>query len=265
MSPLASAAGAGLEATVVCVQENRRDLTGPGRHGVVGQLLAGALQRVRPADGSARVLDCGGGSGSFAVPLARAGALVTVLDISADALATLRRRAEEAGVSERIVAVQGDVEDLSAALGADTRFELVLAHDVFDAVDNPAAAFARLTERVPPGGMLSALVANPVAGVLARALAGDLEGALAELRSVDLEFERLGPRGVQEQCRAAGMLIDQVSGIGVFTELVPGGAVDAPGGRETLAELEAMAATRPPFSEIAARVHVLARRPARRR
>jgi SAM-dependent methyltransferase len=247
------------------VQENRRDLTGPGRYGVVGQLLAGALQRVRPAEGPAHVLDCGGGSGSFAVPLAQAGAVVTVLDTSADALATLQRRAEEAGVRERIDALQGDVEDLAGALDPAARFDLVLAHDILGAVDDPVAAFAQLTDRVPPGGMLSVLVANPVAGVLSRALAGDLGAALAELRGVDLEFERLGPRGVQERCRAAGLLIDQVSGIGVFTELVPGSAVDAPGGRDALAELEAMAATHPPFSEIAARVHVLARRPARPR
>ena len=43
---------------------------------------------------TARVLDCGGGTGRFAVPLAAAGATVTVLDVSVDALATLRRRAE---------------------------------------------------------------------------------------------------------------------------------------------------------------------------
>src|SRR3712207_7602612 len=47
-----------------------------------------------------RVLDVGGGSGMFAVPLARLGHDVTVVDPSADALATLRRRADTAGRSE---------------------------------------------------------------------------------------------------------------------------------------------------------------------
>ena len=42
-----------------------------------------------------RVLDVGGGSGMFAVPLARLGHDVTVVDPSADALATLRRRADD--------------------------------------------------------------------------------------------------------------------------------------------------------------------------
>src|SRR3712207_8582015 len=49
-----------------------------------------------------RVLDVGGGSGTLAVPLAEAGHDVTVVDPSADALATLRRRAETAGVGERV-------------------------------------------------------------------------------------------------------------------------------------------------------------------
>src|SRR3954454_16482582 len=49
-----------------------------------------------------RVLDVGGGSGVWAVPLARAGCLVTVVDPSPNALATLHRRATEAGVQESV-------------------------------------------------------------------------------------------------------------------------------------------------------------------
>lgn len=243
------------------MRENRPDPTAVGRQGLVGQLLAAALRRQGMQGSAVQVLDCGGGSGSFAVPLAQTGATVTVVDISADALATLRRRAEEAGVSEQVHAVQGDVEDLAAAVGADRRFELVLAHGILDEVDDPAAVFTKLAERVPPGGLLSVLVANPVAAVITRALAGDLGGALADLRGVDQHLLRLGPRGVREMCRSAGLLIDAVSGVGVFADLVPGTAVDLPGGREALAELEALAATRAPFSEIATRTHVLARRP----
>ena len=67
-----------------------------------------ALDPVVGAGTPLRVLDVGGGSGMFAVPLARLGHDVTVVDPSADALATLRRRADTAGVGDRVRGIQGD-------------------------------------------------------------------------------------------------------------------------------------------------------------
>jgi 2-polyprenyl-3-methyl-5-hydroxy-6-metoxy-1,4-benzoquinol methylase len=229
------------------------------RLGLVGALLADALQD-RP--GVQAVLDCGGGSGTFAVPLAAGGARVTVVDISADALATLRRRADEAGVADRVVPVPGDVEALDA-LGASvpaSSFDLVLAHGILDAVDDVDGAFGKIAATVRPGGLLSVLVGNPVAAVLARALAGDLDGARHELDQLD---RASGPARVRALCERNELHVEQVHGIGVFTDLVPGAALDAPGARSALADLEAVCATRSPFADIAARVHVLARRPER--
>ena len=60
-----------------------------------------ALDPVIAAGTPLRVLDVGGGSGIFAVPLARLGHEVTVVDPSADALATLARRAATAGGARR--------------------------------------------------------------------------------------------------------------------------------------------------------------------
>ncbi|PZS32400.1 MAG: SAM-dependent methyltransferase [Pseudonocardiales bacterium] len=234
--------------------------TTPGRQRLVWQLLADAVASVTPPERPAVVLDCGGGSGSFAVPLAQAGALVTVVDVSVDALATLRRRAGEVGVADRVVPVQADVESLADAV-AHGSFDLVLAHGILEAVDQVAPAFDAIAATVRPGGLLSVLVTNPVAGVLARALAGDVAAALRELRGLDTDFSRPGPPAVLALCRGAGLLIEQVHGIGVFAELVPGTALDAPGALEAVADLEAETAARPPFCDIASRVHILARRP----
>jgi ubiquinone/menaquinone biosynthesis C-methylase UbiE len=228
-----------------------------GRQALVWQqlteVLAAAAGPVRPA-----VLDCGGGSGSFAVPLARAGARVTVVDVSADALATLRRRAAEAGVAAYVVPVQGDVEALPDAIGAE-QFDLVLAHGVLGAVDHLPTAFSAIVSAMRPGAALSVLVDNPVASVLARALAGEVTAALAELRGLTTTFGQAGPESIQALCRVAGLVVQSVHGIGVFSELVPGAALEAPGALEALALLEAESATRPPFSEIASKVHLLAR------
>ncbi|MDT4944701.1 MAG: hypothetical protein QOH14_1434 [Pseudonocardiales bacterium] len=239
--------------------ETRRDGTAPGRQRLVWQLLTEALSSVTPESGPATVLDCGGGSGSFAVPLAQAGAQVTVVDVSVDALATLHRRADEVGVAHLVRPVQADVEALGEALPA-ANFDLVLAHGILEAVDHVAPAFDAIAAAVRPGALLSVLVGNPVAGVLARALSGDLAAALAELRGLDTSFAP-GPGSVLALCAAAGFQVEQVHGVGVFSELVPGSALDAPGAGEALADLEAESAVRPPFSEIASRVHTLARRP----
>lgn len=231
-----------------------------GRNRLVWDVLARALDGLATEDRGPSVLDCGGGSGTFAVPLAQAGATVTVVDISADALATLRRRAEEAGVAGSVVPVQADVEALSDSLG-NAEFDLVLAHGVLEAVDSLPAAFDAIASAVRPGGLLSVLVGNPVAGVLARALGGDLPGALAELRALDVALGPLGPAAVHALAHSSGLQVEQVHGVGVFAELVPGSALDSPGATDDLARLEEEASGRPPFSDIAARVHILARRP----
>src|SRR5215213_10089657 len=83
---------------------------GAGRAGVVWSLLGTELER-RAASGAhgLGVLDLGGGSGVSAVPLAELGHRVTVVDASADALATLQRRSRDAGVAELVTGLQGDV------------------------------------------------------------------------------------------------------------------------------------------------------------
>jgi S-adenosylmethionine-dependent methyltransferase len=207
------------------------------------------------------VLDCGGGTGRMAVPLAELGAHVTVVDISVDALATLSRRAAEAGVADRVRAVQGDIEALADAVGAGV-FDLVLVHGVLEVVD-PRSALAGVWAALRPGGRASVLVANPAAAVLAKVLAGELEAAVLELQGAP---DRLDADAVARLCVEVGLIVEQVSGVGVFADLIAFGSANSSdvGGRsvaELTGELEALSRTRSPFREIASRLHVLARRP----
>src|SRR5438309_6286821 len=89
------------------------------------------------------VIDVGGGTGGFAVPLAQAGHDVTVVDASPDALAALVRRAADAGVGERIHAVQGDGDALAGLVPAD-RADLVLCHSLLEVVDDPSTVVKAL-------------------------------------------------------------------------------------------------------------------------
>jgi 2-polyprenyl-3-methyl-5-hydroxy-6-metoxy-1,4-benzoquinol methylase len=225
-------------------------------------LLWASLQRCiagRVADGPIQVLDCGGGSGSLAVPLAAQGAHVTVVDVSIDALSTLMRRATEAGVFERVTAVQGEAESLSELVPQDS-FDLVLAHEVLESVPSLAAGLQQIVSVLRPGGATSVVVGNPVAVVLGRALAGDVAGALSALQRPSQRVYDLDE--LVAECRTAGLEVDSVDGIGVFSELVPGIDLERPGAMTALTELEAATAGLAPYRDIASRLHLIARRPA---
>ncbi|MDT0447264.1 class I SAM-dependent methyltransferase [Streptomyces johnsoniae] len=245
----------------------------PGPHaalraGVVWEVLRAAL--VRRAEAAGRqaldVLDTGGGSGSFAVPVAGLGHRVTVVDPSPDALFALERRAAEEGVADRVTGVQGDTHDLLDVAGRE-RYDLVLCHGVLEHVDDPAAALRAVAGALrPAGGTVSLLVAGAGGAVLSRALAGrftearqvlaDPAGRWGEGDPVPHRFtvERLA-----ELVGAAGLVPGEVQGVGIFADLVPGSLMDAePAALQALTSLEAEAAALPAFQAIAGRLHLLA-------
>src|SRR5262249_58959385 len=95
------------------------------------------------------IVDAGGGTGGFAVPLASLGHSVTVIDPSPDSLAAAQRRAAEQNVPLR--AVQGEAADL-AVLAGEQSADLVLCHSVLEYVDSPTAAMAAIPAVLRPGG-----------------------------------------------------------------------------------------------------------------
>jgi S-adenosylmethionine-dependent methyltransferase len=209
------------------------------------------------------VIDVGGGTGGFAVPLARLGHRVTVVDPSPDALAALQRRAGEAGIEVR--AVQGDAAGLLDVVEAASA-DLVLCHGVLEHVDDPVPAAAALAAVLRPGGTLSLLVASRNAVVLARAVAGRFAEARHALDDPD---GRWGPgdplpRRFTEPVLAAlldtaGLRVEAVHGVRTVADLVPGALVDGePGAAEALVELETATAALPEFRALATQLHVRA-------
>jgi S-adenosylmethionine-dependent methyltransferase len=238
--------------------------------GSVHRALVAEVARVRAATPGRppRVLDVGGGSGAWAVPLARSGCAVTVVDNSPNALAALQRRAREAGVHELITPVQGDVDALAEVVppgGAD----LVLGHGLLEVVDDAAAAVSALASATAPGGAVSVLVVGRYAAVLARTLSGRLAEARAVLTDPDGRFgaddalrRRLDAatlRGLLEQ--GGALRVETLQGDGVLDGWIPGAVRDGgPAAARAVSELEDIAATASPLVEIAARLHALARR-----
>lgn len=240
--------------------------SGDQRTAVVWDVLQPAVaRRARAADrATLEVLDTGGGTGQFAVPLARLGHRVTVVDPSPDALFGLERRAAEAGVADRVRGLQGDVHGLFevAERGG---YDVVLCHGVLEYVDDPAEGLRNLVAALhPQGGTLSVLAAGLGGAVLARALAGHFVEARQVLtapegRREEAEPRRFTPEQLTSLVAATGLAVSAVHGVRIFSDLVPGALVDAePAAREALRELETAAAELPAFRALATRVHVLA-------
>ena len=226
-----------------------------------------AVQQVLESPGAvhgerAHIVDIGGGTGGFAVPLAGLGHRVTVVDPSPDALAALGRRAAESDVTDLVTGVQGDLADLPGLGEADA--DLVLCHGVLEVVPDPAAALATLREVLRPGGFLSLLVAQRHAAVIARAMAGHFAQALAMLEAGYRETGRSGRRFTRDEVVAllavAGFETTDVHGVRVFADLVPGSLLDLePGATGALVELEQAVADRPEYLPLATQLHLLAR------
>ncbi|MFJ3652500.1 methyltransferase [Streptomyces nigra] len=236
------------------------------RTAVVWEVLQDALDRRVKATGrpALDVLDTGGGSGNFAVPLARLGHRVTVVDPSPNALFALERRAAEADVADRVQGVQGDAHGLFdvAERGA---YDIVLCHGVLEYVDDPAEGVRNAVAALRPEGVLSLLAAGLGGAVLARALAGHFTEAKRALEDPDGRWGQGDPvprRFTVDQLtglvEGAGLRVGAVHGVRVFADLVPGVLVDTePGALEALLKLEEAAAELPAFHSVATQLHVL--------
>jgi SAM-dependent methyltransferase len=217
----------------------------------------------RPLD----VVDVGGGTGGFAVPLAQLGHRVTVVDPSPDALAALQRRAADAGVAGRVTAEQGDAGALAAVTGGGAA-DVLLCHGVLEHVDDPKAAVLDMVEVLRPGGLVSVLVAQRLGALLARALSGRFAAARAVLEDpagrtgpgdpVPRRFDRAGLLALFD---AEPVRVLALHGVRLFTDLLPGALVDGDAeAAAALLDLERAASEHPDLAAVAAGLHVVLQR-----
>ncbi|WP_040336709.1 class I SAM-dependent methyltransferase [Candidatus Blastococcus massiliensis] len=234
-----------------------------------GAAVWAALDPLIGAGTPLRVLDVGGGSGMFAVPLARLGHDVTVVDPSADALATLARRADTAGVGERVRGVQGDgdlLHEVLSTLAPGGGYDLALCHSVLEVVDDPAVTLREIAGVLRSGGQVSVAAANRAGAVLSRALAGHPVEALALLEDRDpaaartrpAARRRFAPDDLLALVEGAGLAPGSWRGLSVVADLL-----DAASGadQDAVRALELALTDTSPYREVATGVHVLATRP----
>ncbi|MCZ2814737.1 class I SAM-dependent methyltransferase [Modestobacter sp. VKM Ac-2984] len=225
-----------------------------------------ALDPLVAAGSPLQVLDLGGGSGMFAVPLAALGHQVTVVDPSADALATLHRRAATVGAGDRVRGIQGDGDRMLTALPSGDLFDLVLCHFVLEVVDEPASTLQQLASALRPGGQLSLAVANRAGAVLGRAISGHPVEAVALLADRDPApgrgghvHRRFDPAELLALLAGAGLEPGEWHGVAVVADLLSASSGADP---DALRALELALAGTSPYRDVATGLHVLATRPA---
>ncbi len=237
------------------------------RAAVVWEALESVLQVRHAAVGSRplRVVDLGGGTGGLAVRIAELGHQVLVVDPSPDALASLERRADDAGISSSVQGVLGDADTLLDVVEPASA-DLLLCHGVLEVVDEPDQALAAAAAALLTGGSLSVLAAQRSGAVFSRALAGHLAEARALLHDPagadgrsDAVVRRFSQDELCSLVAATGFTLATIHAVRVFVDHISSAVVDSdPGAAAELYALEAAVATNPDYMGVAAQLHLLA-------
>jgi S-adenosylmethionine-dependent methyltransferase len=219
------------------------------------------------------VLDAGGGTGSYALPLAQIGHSVCLVDASARMLAIARQKAEQLdpALLARVEFCCAPVEALPDRFrrrGGAGHFDLVLCHTLLEYVPDPWATVRILVALLKPGGLLSLLCANPHADPLRWAIAkGDLDRARQALDETVFSADLFGlaratftAEAMQEALAREGVDVMAAYGVPVFADYLPADRVADPTFYARLLALESQAGARTPYRLIARYNHLVGRK-----
>jgi S-adenosylmethionine-dependent methyltransferase len=219
--------------------------------------------------GDSKVLDAGGGTGSYAIPLARRGYQVCLLDFSSQMLALAREkiRGLDASLLERIDLCQASAGEIGR-LFPPHDFDLILCHTLLEYVSDPLDLVRVLVGVLKPGGLISLLLTNPYADAVRCALVKqDLQQAYSALggsvSSADLFglSRRILPMKLVEQT-VAEIGIAEVSryGVRVLADYMPLEKLADPEFFSQLLELETAVGRLHPYKLIARYTQFLGRK-----
>lgn len=129
-------------------------------------------------DGPFRLLDAGGGRGTWLVSALQANPESSgmLVDISPAMVEKAQEGVRDAGLDERVDFVEGDLHDVSAMV--DQHFDIVYAlHNVLGFVERPQEVVSNLYDRLEPGGRFVCDVPNLYHGAYFNTQLGNVEDA----------------------------------------------------------------------------------------
>ena len=229
------------------------------------ELVARQLGHELPA-APVRVIDLGCGQGTQALRLARRGYDVTGVDASADLLARFGRdlAGEPAGVRGRVRTEHGLIEDYAERAGL-SRFPVVLCHGVLMYLADPEPTLRAIAALAAPGGVVSLLVRNGDALAMRPGLLGDWAACRSAFGSdryqnrigVSARADRLAD--LTRRLAGHGLRVTAWYGVRVFTDTAASDA-EPPADLAALLDCEERAGRADPYRQVAALLHVIARK-----
>jgi 2-polyprenyl-6-hydroxyphenyl methylase / 3-demethylubiquinone-9 3-methyltransferase len=175
----------------------------PLRLGVIREAIAERFDRSATAlDGltGLSIVDIGCGAGLLSEPLARLGASVTGVDA---AEATIEAARGHAGLSD--LAIDYRCTSAEALAEASARFDLVLAMEIIEHVQDPQAFVATLARLARPGGLVILSTINRTLRAFGLAIVG-AEYVLGWVPKGTHRFEKfVRPEEIEKAAAAAGL------------------------------------------------------------
>lgn len=232
------------------------------RNVVRQHVVATQLAEIVEGRGPLRVVDVGCGQGTQSLLLARAGHLVTGLDISEKLLGRFESAlaAEPPEVRARVRLIQGPGEAAPDLVGGP--FDLVLCHGVLMYLDDITPMLAALSAVTAENAEVSVLIRNGRALAMRDGLRGDYPAALGAFDTRDY-VNRLGlparahtPEEIDGAARPFGWRRERWYGVRVFTDH----SDESPPPAAELADLlavECEAGARDPYRQVAAVLHLV--------
>jgi ubiquinone/menaquinone biosynthesis C-methylase UbiE len=126
-----------------------------------------------------RILDVGGGTGFYSIPLATQGHDVLILDKSKSMLKIAESKAVKLGVANRVKTMHGDMQNIKQP---DEAFDVVLCHLALCHVDNPSKALSEFSRVLCQNGILSLIVENKMFFSISDAFKGNIAEALERFK-----------------------------------------------------------------------------------
>ena len=246
-------------------ERNWQSRLGKLRDVVRQELVARQLAAELPPP-SVRIIDLGCGQGTQALRLARRGYEVTGVDASQDLLARFERdlAAEPAEVRARVRLERALIENYAERSGV-SPVPAVLCHGVLMYLADPDPVLRVIAGLTAPGGMASLLVRNGDALAMRPGLRGDWAACAEAFRSVTYT-NRIGISAradrradLTARLEGHGLEVTAWYGVRIFTDLAPGDA-EPPSDIEALLGCEERAGRTDPYRQVAALLHLIARR-----
>jgi len=210
---------------------------------------------------SCKILDAGGGTGFYSIPLALKGHEITIIDISEKMLKKARENAQKHSVQGRVKTVQGSMDHLDIP---DSYFDVVLCHLAFG-YTKPSKTLSEFYRILKNGGVLSLTVANKYYYSVREGLKGNFSKVKEILRAEDFyeapygipEIRTFTKSEIVNLCSDANFEVLRVKGIKVITDYLP----EIPQKTRTLERLEKIMSEIEDLSSIARHIYLICKKP----